>query len=550
MKHHYPRLIGSKRKLAMSSVGFYICFLVLSVSLLFATDTNCPAWQYYSNTSGHCVCGFDLDCGKQVEIGSVYCATNSIEKGGYYIGQCPFRPKFNIVDRMHSEMPSNVSQLDEVMCGPYNRRGLLCGECKEGYGRAVYSVDLKCADCSSIWSGYAISLYLFLQFVPITVIFIILVIFRVNITSGPLLGYVLFCQTSIAVMDHILHFVYDYVMSNTSHFLRVLMTLSTILSQFWSLQFLKAIIPPFCISEKLTSIHIVMLDFIPAVYPIILVVISCILMELHARNCALLQNLWKPFRAIISRINTAAVTGDAVIHAFASFIFLSNISVFCVVHKICNTVSVNKSPGDFHKIVFYIDPTVEWPSHKVLPYIWISIIFFVSVTLVPSVLLCLYPTRVYRYLSRFLSSRKRLAITAFAEALHSCFKDGLNGTRDYRALAGAPVFVILVFAVVFNVLIVNASQNVTTVLWLLLVCVVSHVKPCKSAVANISLTFHMALFGILFFTMYLWQYDLTVGTHTLELTFIAIFLSPHILVALWAGYTLGRCWTVWDSPMR
>ena len=53
--------------------------------------------------------------------------------------------------------------------------------------------------------------------------------------------------------------------------------------------------------------------------------------------------------------------------------------------------------------------------------------------LLPSLLLCVYPTRMYRYLSRFVSSRKRLAITAFVEALHNCFKDG---TRDYRMLAG------------------------------------------------------------------------------------------------------------------
>ncbi|CAI8009090.1 hypothetical protein GBAR_LOCUS6154 [Geodia barretti] len=57
----------------------------------------------------------------------------------------------NSSNRMYSEMPSNASQLDEVMCGPYNRRGLLCGECKDGYGPAVYSFDQKCAKCSSLW---------------------------------------------------------------------------------------------------------------------------------------------------------------------------------------------------------------------------------------------------------------------------------------------------------------------------------------------------------------------------------------------------------------
>ena len=49
-------------------------------------------------------------------------------------------------------IPNNASQLDEVTCGPYNRGGLLCGEYKDGYGPAVYSFDMTCANCSSLWS--------------------------------------------------------------------------------------------------------------------------------------------------------------------------------------------------------------------------------------------------------------------------------------------------------------------------------------------------------------------------------------------------------------
>ena len=81
-------------------------------------------------------------------------------------------------------MPSNTSKLDEVMCGPYNRRGLLCGECKDGYGPAYSSFNLTCVNCSSIWSGYTI--YLLLQFVPSTLMFFNLVVCRYNITSSPL----------------------------------------------------------------------------------------------------------------------------------------------------------------------------------------------------------------------------------------------------------------------------------------------------------------------------------------------------------------------------
>ena len=194
-----------------------ILSLNLPVCSVLATNTSCPTWHYYNNATGECECGSGLICsssGNQVEIGNGYCATTSGQEGDYFIGKCPFRPTFNVINRMFSNMPSNSSQLDEVMCGPYNRRGLLCGQCKQGFGLAVYSIGLKCTKCSNLQPGYAISLYLILQFVPTTLMFICFIVFRFNISSGPLLGYVLFSQISIlSVTDRYL-FIYDYIESN------------------------------------------------------------------------------------------------------------------------------------------------------------------------------------------------------------------------------------------------------------------------------------------------------------------------------------------------
>ncbi|CAI8026067.1 hypothetical protein GBAR_LOCUS15031 [Geodia barretti] len=170
-------------------------------------------------------------------------------------------------------------------------------------------------------------------------------------------------------------------------------------------------------------------------------------MDLHARNVKIIRILSKPFTIFFSKASITAVTGDAVFQAFASLIFLSNTSVLTAFIAIVRTTNVYNSTKIFQRQVLYLDPTVEWPSYKCLPYLLIAVLVSLSISVIPSVLLCLYPTRVYRHLSRFLSARKRLAITAFAEALHSCFKDGLNGTRDYRALAGAQLFIILLSAV-------------------------------------------------------------------------------------------------------
>ena len=522
------------------------CFLcTLTVNVVLATDTSCPTWHYYNNVTGVCECGFGLICssdGNQVEIRNGHCATSAGHENDYFVGKCLFSHPTN---RGYSEMPSNASQLDEAMCGPYNRKGLLCGECEDGYGVAVYSLDLKCANCSSLWFGYATALYLLFQFVLPTFIFICSVVSRFNITSGPLLGYVLFCQISMIAITYRYSFVYYYLMSHLSAPLKFLLVLSVTLGQFWNLQFLKVIIPPFCISDKLTGIHVLMLNFIPTLYPFVLVIISCILTKLHGRNYRIVVILWKPFKIILRKVNITAVNGDAVFHTFASFLFLSNTSVTYATFQVLHSTTVHTSTGLFTRKALYLDPTVEWPSQKSVMVLIISFFIFISVSQIPSILLCIYPSRVYRYLSRFLSARKRLAITAFAEALHSCFKDGLNGTRDYRALAGGPIFLTLSGGAV-NWLLSSLTDFITRdivaiLLWMMFVCLVSYVKPCKSAIANVSLSFHMALLGIFMAVQYLWRNDPYVGsTYTLELTFIATLLTPHILVALWVGYTLTK----------
>ena len=535
-------------KLLMSPTTWFCCLLIVKLCLnsVLATDTSCPTWHYYNNDTGQCECGNLLFCKSggtnEAEIRIHDCATSAEIQGDYYISFCPFRHTVNSTNRMYSRMPSNASQLDEVMCGPYNRRGFLCGECKNGYGLAVHSIDLKCANCSTVWSRYAISVYLFLQFVPIALIFICFVVFRFNVTSGPLMGYVIFCQTTIAEINRY-SFIYDQIKYSVPFPLRVLVELSVTIFQFCSLQFVKAIIPPFCVSKKLTGIHVQILNLVPAIYPLVLVIISCILMELHARNYRLVAILLKPFKTILSKANITAVTGDAVFHAFASFIFLSNISVLFTTYQVINFLPVVNSTGHYQKQVLYTDPKLEWSA--CIPYIFVAAVIFMFITVIPSVFLCIYPTRVYRYLSRFLSARKRLAITAFAEALHSCFKDGLNGTRDYRSLAGSTLFEVLIFgAASFSSNNIHGSNDsyyiLKIVLCMMLVCVIAYVKPCKSAIANISLSFHMTLFGILICLTYMWQDCLSVPTHTLELMFIVTFLSSHTLVAVWAGYTLTK----------
>ena len=167
---------------------WYCISVILAVyvysSSVSVSNTSCPTWFYYSNTTSQCECGRNFPnkvyCNQQemkAEIADGYCATSTEQEGLYYAGSCPFIHTENNTDRIFSELPSDPDLLNDTMCGPYNRKGLLCGRCIDGYGPAVYSLDMKCANCSKLST--------FQFFIPITLFFIGIVIFRLNITAGP-----------------------------------------------------------------------------------------------------------------------------------------------------------------------------------------------------------------------------------------------------------------------------------------------------------------------------------------------------------------------------
>ena len=306
---------------------------------------------------------------KRAQIENGCCVTSTEQEGLYYAGICLFSLTENSTNRMYSELPSDPDLLNEVMCGPYNRKGLLCGECIDGYGPAVFSPYKKCENCSKLSTGFAVSLYLFLELTPITLLFVCVVVFRLNITAGPLLWYVLFCQIYIFVLQTNLY-VYEYILSHVSPPLQILFYSSLILSNSWILQLFTFVIPPFCISESLTSVHIELLSLVPAVYPIVLVIITCILMELHARNYRIIHMIWKPFGTFLSKLKITTVTSDAVIQAFATFILLSASTLSYNVSTILMKSPVYRSTdGMVHETIVYTDPKIVWFSQKHVLYI-------------------------------------------------------------------------------------------------------------------------------------------------------------------------------------
>jgi hypothetical protein len=80
-----------------------------------------------------------------------------------------FQP--NVVVSGYVKLPSNLSQLNDSVCGLLNRKGHMCSECADGFGLSVTSSRYKCVECTDAW--YRVPLFLILEFVPVTIFYLI-----------------------------------------------------------------------------------------------------------------------------------------------------------------------------------------------------------------------------------------------------------------------------------------------------------------------------------------------------------------------------------------
>ena len=532
---------------------------VLLVVLLSATtdqmaveesSVSCPTWFSFNNRTQQCECGqlkpWGIRCNQQemkFEVANGYCV--SYLNGLYYAGDCDYMHSGgNFTDRMFSVMPSEPNGLNDVMCGSYNRKGLLCAECIDGYGPAVYSFGGRCADCSKFSVGSAVILYLLSEFLPILLFFVFVMIFHINITAGPLLGYVSFCQFYLLKVQFKSAFVVSSILLKVALPIRLLIYSSLALCGVWSLKFSWVFVPPFCISSHLTGIQVQLLELVPSAITVVILVITSIFIEFHKRNCSPIVKVWKVIGRCLKMLRLKPVDGNAVIHAFSTFIFLSAYNLNYVGTLTLNHDPVSHSDGSFYKELVASDPTITWFSHRHLTYLSSMAVVYFFLVVIPSLLLCVYPTRIYRYLSRMISTRRQLAIKTFAEALHSCFKDGLNGTRDYRALAGLCLFSSLISMISFYIwefVITAYSYDIFCGISLIVFSILfAFWRPCKSLISNISISYHIMALGFLNLTLNLWKQAMSFDTETLEVIFIIIPIISHIFVLTWVVHSVIR----------
>ena len=115
---------------------------------------------------------------------------------------------------------------------------------------------------------------------------------------------------------------------------------------------------------------------------------------------------------------------------FSKFLFISFTLLF--------TFQVHYNYGDnLKRHVLYYDPTVECHTPEFAIFAAVAVCVLVIFILIPTVFLILYPTRLFRKCVSCCGFRRWHALHMFVESFQGQYKDGTNGTHDFRMVSAS-----------------------------------------------------------------------------------------------------------------
>ena len=517
--------------------NFSSCFglfaIVFSLAVIVCcsdpSSTECPPWSFYNTTANHCQCYHnqqldrDIHCTEtSINIGLGNCMTYEINVGTFFAKCFYFQlPHGSVLTSGYLPLPWNVSELNDFMCGLMHRKGRVCSECINGFGPSMTSFGYKCTKCSGSWKSLIV--YALVEFGPTTIFYFLVLTLRISMTSSPMNCFIFYSQLMVYSIFKDPVVLNKIIIQSQSEAVKYMVVVAGSFYGVWNLDILKYIIPPLCISPKLSIIHIEFLSVLSALYSLLLIILTWICVELHGRNYRLLVIIWKPFHQCFVQIRNRYDTKKDIIDVFATFLLLTYSKLIYQSVQILSSQYIMKNGISYTKVNLY-DPTVAYMSVQHLPYVVVSLAIIVVLVFPPPLILLFYTTRVY--VPGF--GRIRVALHTFVEKFYGCYRDQLDGGRDMRYFSVLYFFMRPMVVVIYIIRAFRYSNHMwcfAIVLFGGVAMLIAFVKPYKKTYMNLADTLLLSLVAVLCLLMATPFED--VFLHALSL--LVLYLVPMIV---------------------
>ena len=442
---------------------------------------SCPLWQFYNNTPKSCECGNDIqgavwcnETTKEVRLLNYYCMTLNQTNGQTVVGKCFFGCKgtFSIKD-VYNRLPEGKSKLNDWLCGGLNKNGTSCGECKQGYSRVVYSYDLNCQKCTSSHSQN-VAKFVAAAFGPLTLFYILVVVFKVSATSPQLTSYVLLSQYLSEPINA------RAVLRATQEFPKIDLIARILSSLYgiWNLDFFRGLYPPICLDVP--ALLVLALDYAGAFYSLFLIVLTYSLIKLHSNNVRVIVCLWASIKYVPTLYKKQWSTRLPMANVFSTFFLLSYVKLLSVSFTLLVPTTLYDIQGNSVGTVLYYESSIQYFGKEHTPYGIFAIAVLVILIIIPTLFLTLYPFKWFQCFLNCCRIKNVQAIHIVADCYLGWFKDGTErGTRDCRFVVtlhlGVRICIFAFYAISLNIYV----YTFVAVILIISSIVLSLLKPYK-----------------------------------------------------------------------
>ena len=414
--------------------------------------STCPTWTYPSPLHNDCVCGDRLNgaivC-DPLHLTTILteqrlCIFFSEELQTVLAGTCPYGWHRRV-------LPRNIKEQSTPFCAHFHRRGQLCGECDENYTRPLYSYLLGCVKCESYKNGWI--KFIAAAFLPLTLFYIMVITFRISVTSSTLNTFVMVNQ--LIAIPPVIRMVYSQNLVTYSYRIsyasQITVDFIIALTSVWNLDFFRSFYGPICLYPDIKYQQVLLLEYAIGAFPLFLILLTYILVKLHD-NSATFVWLWMPFHRCLTVIRRQWNIRSNLVHVLATFVILSYVKILNTSFEFLIPSQVFNMKGHIvSKAYWYHSGNIDMTSKDYLPYLVLAVFMLVTFNLLPLLLLAFYPFKCFqRFLNCSLSLNCRLTLQIYMDTFHGCFEDTTHDYRHFATLFLAVRFFNLLLTIVFS----------------------------------------------------------------------------------------------------
>ena len=323
----------------------------------------------------------------------------------------------DIEDR-HCHMPLTRPKLEKVICGE-NRQGWLCGRCVEDKVVYYHSPKFTCGDSTNC--QYGVLIYIVSELIPVTIIFLVILLFNISLTSGALYSFVFYVQvvsrldvTAFGTIQN-----KDALMRTVLEIVKVILGVFAFEIKNESLEF--------CILQTNTIMDLFLIKYATLAYAFVLFLATIFILRVH--SCYSCVKLCR-------RCGRRNIKGSMV-DGLSAFLVMCYFQCAVVTSSILTPSNIMLNNAVKRTVAMY-DGEMDYLRGEHLWFATPAFLCLIIILIPPPTILILEPilTKLFsiKYFNRsrvsWLYNRLRLKLMPFLDSFQACFKD------NHRYFAG------------------------------------------------------------------------------------------------------------------